>query len=692
MRKNSLRLCLLGLAGLWVTSVLAAATVKVDGAGLWRDRGLRTSLERLLNVEKKKEWDANAIEDAAVILAATLGDEGFQAPRIEIEAIAADGSQQRFDFDPTFARPLPRSLTGQEVIFRLTPGVRSHVDRVEFEGLTAVTPDNAEAYFRLRNTLFATERANAYSPARVNRAADALQSELRQQGYVAADVQTDKISEVDGAVTIRVTVHEGAKWIVKSVRFQDGDTPEVTLPAVDAWLERPWAPTLQVDIREAARRVYYERGYPDVGVHVEAEGAPARDGQVEASVVVTIVSGGKVTIGAVRFEGNKVTSDPVLRRRVDLGPGSPLNPLLLERARYRISHLGIFDTIDLRYAPEDGPKRDAIFSLRESLRAETSVLLGYGSYEQLRAGIEHRQINLFGRGHQSTIQVVQSLKSTSGDYSYAVPELFGESLDGTARLFGLQRKEIAFLRQEFGLNLSLRKGLAAIGGEATVGYTFQALRNRQNSLSTRATDDTQLNAASVTLGVSGDRRDSRLRPRKGYHWSTQAEVADERLGGQAAYQRFEVSGAYHTGWGGGRWLHVGLSHGVVTTLGTDDRTLPVNKRFFPGGDNSIRGYQRGEAAPRGADGLFFGAKAYLLLNLELEQALTSNWSLVAFGDTLGMAPFLRDYPFSERLYSAGLGVRYQTIIGPLRLEYGRNLNPRPADPPGTWQFSMGYPF
>ena len=153
-----------------------------------------------------------------------------------------------------------------------------------------------------------------------------------------------------------------------------------------------------------------------------------------------------------------------------------------------------------------------------------------------------------------------------------------------------------------------------------------------------------------------------------------------------------MGGAYHTGWGRSRWVHLGLTHGVITTLGTDDRTLPVNKRFFPGGDNSIRGYQRGEAAPRGADGLFVGAKTYALLNLELEQALTPNWSLVAFCDALGAAIALRDYPFQERLYTAGLGVRYQTLIGPLRLEYGRNLNPRAGDPPGTWQLSMGYPF
>jgi outer membrane translocation and assembly module TamA len=115
-------------------------------------------------------------------------------------------------------------------------------------------------------------------------------------------------------------------------------------------------------------------------------------------------------------------------------------------------------------------------------------------------------------------------------------------------------------------------------------------------------------------------------------------------------------------------------------------------RFFPGGDNSLRGYQDGEAAPRSATGEFVGAKTYTLLNVEFEQALTTKWSAVIFSDSLGEAARLADYPFDERLYSIGLGIRYQTIIGPVRLEYGRNLNPRPLDPRGTVQLSIGFPF
>ena len=130
----------------------------------------------------------------------------------------------------------------------------------------------------------------------------------------------------------------------------------------------------------------------------------------------------------------------------------------------------------------------------------------------------------------------------------------------------------------------------------------------------------------------------------------------------------------------------------MTTVGTTDSTLPVNKLFFPGGDNSIRGYQEGEAAPVNADGKFVGAKSYLLMNLELEQALTTKWSMVLFADALGTAVRLANYPFDQKLYSVGLGLRYQTIIGPLRVEYGRNIDPRPRDPSGSLLFSVGFPF
>jgi len=704
MRRNNPALSrgfglLVALAMGWPLAVAAKdkpakTELSVDGAGFFRDKELKAALVRLLDSETKATLDANALEDGAVILAASLAEEGFQKPQIEITATLTDGTVRTLVFDPTFANPLPRPIAARAVKFNLKPGVRYHLADVQFSGLTVLTPKQARAYFRSDATLIATRRTNAYSPSRVTRATDALLDELHQRGYAEAEVRAQQEPEAaSGNVNVRITVKEGARWKIASLHFQREEAEDVALPKAAAWVGRAWSSTVQEDIREAIRQAYYRKGFPDVGVHVVAEPVAAEAGHKNARVVATIVAGPHVTVGEVRIEGNRTTRMAVLRRRVRLAAGEDLNLVEIERARYRISRLGVFESVELRYDPEEGAVRSPVFVLREGARYETSLLMGWGSYEQLRGGVEHRQMNIFGLAHQSRIELIQSMKSTSGDYAYTVPELFGESLDGTARLFGLQRREIAFIRQEYGVDLSLKRALRPINGQATVGYKFEALRNRDNALFTQATDERQVNVASINAALTGDRRDNPLRPRHGYHWSAHVEAADPRLGGQVTYQRFEFAGAYHTGWGEGRWVHVGLTHGIITTAGAaGDSSLPVNKRFYPGGDNSIRGYQRGEAAPRGPDGLFIGAKTFVLGNLELEQALTPNWSLVAFGDAVGTAVSLRGYPFEERLYSAGLGIRYQTLIGPLRLEYGRNLNPRPADPPGTWQFSIGYPF
>ena len=106
----------------------------------------------------------------------------------------------------------------------------------------------------------------------------------------------------------------------------------------------------------------------------------------------------------------------------------------------------------------------------------------------------------------------------------------------------------------------------------------------------------------------------------------------------------------------------------------------------------VRGYQEGEAAPRNAQGKIVGAEAYTVGNVEFEQGITPRWSVVAFVDGVEFAERISDYPGNEALFSVGGGLRWKTIVGPVRLEYGYNLNPRKKDPVGTLQFSLGFPF
>jgi outer membrane protein assembly complex protein YaeT len=675
-------------------AVATPAEIEVDGLGWWRDRQQERSLNRLLGTERGPTLEVNAIEDAVFLLLSSLTEQGYLEPVVEVEVQGVDGRVTQFIFDASLESSLPRSLVATRLRLDVERGVRFVFDEVRFTGLQALEEDVARQFFMGEPVLISRKASRVFSPALLRRAVNTLEGELQRLGYAEARVTADAVqmNHENGEVDVTIEVTQGPRWLVTAVRTEGADEMNGAISSLQDFTGQAWSQLWQQNVTTEIRNHFYARGFPDATVRLSPDAGEARAGVKAVAVIARVNTGPAVTVGHARIEGAEKTHESVLRRRIDSEPGQPLDPLAMEQARFRLARLGIFDAVELRYEPPTGPVRDPVFTVREGREMETNLLFGYGSYEQLRGGIEWRRWNLWGRAHQSRLLLLQSFKSSRGEYSYTVPELFGESLDGTARLFGLQRQETSFLRQEFGATFAVSTPVKFLGANARLGYTFQSLQNKENTLETQSEDVRQVNAASIDLNLVRDRRDNPLRPRRGYRWYLQGESASRFLGGSVDYQRTEFGGSYHTPWGGGRWVHVGLNHGVVTTFGSDDTDLPVNRRFFPGGDNSIRGYQEGEAAPLGAEGKFVGAKSYLLLNVELEQALTTKWSAILFFDALGSAARLADYPFNEQLYSVGLGVRYQTIIGPLRVEYGRNLDPRPLDPSGSLLFSVGFPF
>jgi outer membrane protein insertion porin family len=690
LRGTKILLLVLGLlAG---PAVALAGEIKVSGLGWLGNHKARNNLRLLLGGQTEGAIAASAIEDAAMILFSELAGEGYLDPRLTAILTLPDGRQVERNLNARLDEPLPRPLAATAVELKIERGRRLQLGEIHFTGLHVIEEADARDFFVGETMVIPLPSARIYSPGRLRRAMANLQEELQQRGHAEAAVTLAdvQINQEKGTVIANVAVAEGLPWVVGSLRFEvagGGAPPELETAAAGARWTALWHQGLGAEIR----RWYNERGFPDVRVRVVPEAGPPENGQRLVAVTARINPGIPVRLGAVRFTGNDHTRDSVLRRQVSLKPGDPLNPLALDLAQARMSRLGVFDELTLRYEPADGGVRDAVFVAKEGRRMEVNLLLGYGSYEQLRGGVEMNHYNLFGRAHTSSLKLVQSMKSTLAEHLYSVPEIFGTEVAGTARLFGVRREELSFLREEYGATVSLRWPLGK--DSLTTAYSFRHLRSTHNELATSGTDDTQTNAASVELGWLRDRRDNPLTPRHGYKLFAHLEEASRVLGGQVDYQRLLLDASYHTKWGRSRWVHAGITHGLITTFGEDnDLNLPVNVRYFPGGDGSIRGYRRGEAAPRAANGQFIGAKTYLQLNLELEQALTQKFSVVAFADALGTAVRIADYPFSERLYSAGLGLRYNTLIGPLRVEYGYNLNPRPLDPRGTLHVSLGFPF
>ena len=677
------------------TNKVQHAKLKISGFGLLGNRELKRTI-RLMSGQKKPPefYDANLVEDAALIIMSTLNGEGYLAPRITATLTLSDGEVQTFEWDQKLDTVLPRPLAVQKVRFRVRHGVRYYYQRLEIHGLKSLAQSEAKRFFVEAGFLVSLKSTRIYTPSRLEGSISDLTEALRRKGFEQASVKLAALERNDrtGAIRAQIAVEEGLKTLVHSVTTEvsaeSGAAPqEIEILRMQTPYSRLW---LQ-DFIQGLRTNQYRKGFPDAAVEVSTLHRETNAANVLVDLRAQIVTGPKIRLGHVRFEGNRRTRRSVLESRINLPPARDLDRIEVEHGRNRLARLGAFDSVSVRYEPLDAETRDVVYELRESKALDFSLLFGYGSYELLRGGFELDQKNAFGLAHQARLRAVQSFKASRADFLYTVPEMFGEDVDVFFNASGLRREEISFIREEYGGGLGARRFFRPIDTDVSLRYNYQYLSALDNqAIGSVGVERTRVGA--IVLDLRHDRRDNPLLPTRGYDVLANVEVASASLGGEVDYQRAELAGSYHANLVGGLFLHLGLRHGAALRLGATTGELPFTKRFFPGGENSVRGYQQGEASPRDVNGNLLGAETYLLGNVELEQFLTPSVSLVGFVDAVGFAERLADYPANEALYSAGGGIRWKSIVGPVRLEYGYNLNRRAGDPVGTLHFSLGFPF
>jgi outer membrane protein assembly complex protein YaeT len=671
------------------------AKLKISGYGLFGNRELKRILKTVeLGGRVPDYLEPNFVEDAALLLISRIKRDGYLKPVVMVKLETVDNQTINVRADDLIEHPLPRPLRVKRAEFHVEEGIRYFFRTVQIEGLQAIKQKTALSYFVETDTLLRLRGNRVYTTNRLSSGMSNLSDFLSRRGYAEASVELTRLEQDDsgGAVDVGIQVREGPRFIVESAReefyFEDATFPNET---TNVFPRRPYSRLWLQDFTLSLKTNVYHRGYPDATVSTRILNDQRGQKEVRIDLLATINSGPRIWIGDLRFKGNKRTSTSLISRRVRVERGEVLDRIQVEQGRTRLAQLGAFTAVDVTYPVVNDHTRDVVYELHEAKALNLSLLFGWGSYELARGGLLVEAINLWGRAHQVRLQAVQSIKSSRGDFTYTIPLFLGREIDLFVHGSGLRREEIDFTRVEYGGGFGFHKLFNRAATDLSVRYNYGILNAFDTFPAIESEGLVSPAVGSIITDLKLDRRDNPLYPRRGYKLFTTFETASQHLGGDADYERIELSPSWHVGLGGGRFLSLGVSHGAAISFGAVAEHLPFNKRFFPGGDHSIRGYQEGEASPRNEEGKIVGAETYTLATVELEQALTRQWSLVLFSDSLGFAHRLEDYPFDTGLFSVGGGIRWRTVIGPIRLEYGHNLNPRPRDPSGTLHFSIGYP-
>ncbi|MBE2213877.1 MAG: BamA/TamA family outer membrane protein [Opitutaceae bacterium] len=676
----------------------AAARVRVSGFWWVKNRDLRELLG-VLEPEGRPlpVLDAAFIEDAVLVLQSALIDDGFLRASGTVRLRLEDGSARAYPWSAPGLPELPRDLAAVDAEFSITPGVLYFYDQLQVDGLTSISAAEVRSYFVNDGALLGGRKARKFSAESLDRGCESVRVRLRRLGRMDARVVVAEktVDDATGAVSVRLQIEEGPLHRLGSVGLT-GDLPEDVRSAVEARV-RPavggvYSTLARQDLVHQVHLELYAHGYANAEVHVAGDSVRDAGDERLHALDLGVGTGPLVRVGEVRFAGDEQTRESVLRRATDARPGQLFDRNRVEADRLSLSSLGAFSAVRADVDEQAPDLWDLTYQLRPSKRLEAGLLAGYGSYERWRGGLEVFHANQFGRAERGRLQIVESTKSQSAEYQLTVPQVFGTTATANMRAYGLDREEVSFDRIEAGVSVGARRHSERFGVDVAGRYQFESLRAEDvvPDLRDEAPEDSRVGA--ITFDISQDRRDNPLTPKGGYELSLALETAAQALGGDVNYQKLDLKASWHARVGRTAVLHAGLRHGVIWGFGDSTQEIPINKRFFPGGDTTVRGYAEGTAAPRGETGEVIGAEVSTIANLELEAALIGRLSALAFVDAGLTSASIDNYPGDELRVSVGAGLRYNSLIGPIRLEYGYNVVRETGDDTGQLHFSLGFPF
>lgn len=667
-------------------------TMKVDGAGFFKNRLLKQQLKSIFS-EPTEFFGPTDIEDAALILISDMQSDGYLEARVVGVITLPDGSVEVVTWDKDLDIFLPKETRAMEVNYEIQPGPRFYYASMDIEENPVIDNKTIESFFFSEPYFFESNKSKVFTPPQFTSGTQNLRAHLKILGYQDARIRSEivELNEATGAASLEVAIDEGPLFTLTKLNVNN-PLPELSNYDLSDYLNEPYNLFIRQDIVRDIRNVFYKEGYASVTIEHSTTTNPITQDTVGVTLDITILPGQQQRVGQISFEGADTVRRSLISEELTLKEGDLLNPSELDQSRLQISRLGLFQKVDYKLEDIGENEKSLTFQLTDRSTWELDALLGWGSYETLRLGLFAEKLNTFGRGHRLQFKTIVSNKSLLGESRYLIPDFLNTDFPFSTKLFYLEREEFSFDREEFGITLGTSKYLEFLGLNMDAVYNFESLDARINDRGAPADGADSVRSGSVEMRFGRDKRDNPLNPQSGYRFFADFEWGSEALGGEVDYQTAELGISYHDEIKRGLLWHGSLSHAVVGSLYKSQSQIPNNKLLFPGGENSVRGYQRGGAAPYDSAGNYVGAKSYLLVNLELEQRLTDSISIVAFYDAIGMTAHIDEYPFNDYLSSIGLGIRFRTFMGPIRLEYGHNPDPRELDPSGTFHLTIGYPF
>jgi len=643
-------------------------------------------IQKALSIKLGRVLDQNQVRKDVAAIRKLYTDKGYLNANVDSKLTSSSRDETSVDF----------YIRENEI---------SKVQKISFSGNEHIEDKNLKRIMETREKNFLSFITNAgiFKEEAFQKDLDKLNAFYYYKGFIKATVGSPTITYERNDIYITIPIDEGDEYKVGKVDITGDlivplDTLARDLNTVE---EKVFSSSfLNKDIVNLSE-LYSDRGYANVDI---TPLTAINDEQKTVDVQFEIAKGDKVYFERVNITGNTRTRDKVIRRELKVAEGDLYSSSRIKRSREKIDNLGFFKKANITTTKGTAPNKVILnVEVEEKPTGSISFGAGYSSVDSLVGMIQLTQDNFRGKGQKLDLRT-QLGGNNQLIFAFNEPWLFDTRWSAGIDLYKMERWYEDFDRDSIGGILHFGHPVGEFSRvDFSYGYEKIDIKDvdRDASLEIRKQEG-EIDIGAVTFGITRNTLDNRITPRMGTLGRFSTKFAG--VGGDSKFFTFIGSFMKYFPMPRDSAFMIRGTMGYSVGYGGDD--VPISEKFFLGGLDSLRGFEDRSVGPRerkiyNENTLFqtysdeydvVGGEKELFFNLEYIFPILKEAGVrgVVFFDA-GNAYKKSDSYFSDIRMGTGFGVRWQSPFGPLRLEWGINLDPESKydEDSSQFHFTMG---
>ncbi|MBQ9817648.1 MAG: outer membrane protein assembly factor BamA [Proteobacteria bacterium] len=614
----------------------------------------------------------------------------------------------------------------KDVIFHIREYDKVKVKRITILGNEALSDEDIKSHIFTRESslLGLLSGAGEYKEEEFKRDLQRIAAWYSENGYPDAHVTDSQVqlSEDRSSMYITFRVEEGHYTTVGAVDIA-GDTlgnDEDIQKLITVEPGQGFKLSQLFDDVKKIQDYYGDKGYAYAQVEPRRLPGSAPD---TLDIAFDIHPGELTYIGKILISGNQKTEDKVIRREILVDEGQLYHGSKVHGSEASVQRTGYFEKVSVTTQAAKAPNTiDILVDVTERSTGQFQIGAGFSSAESFIGTLQVSYDNFLGRGHfmsaQGTISKLRQLFNVQFFDPYFLDSLWRFRIS----VFNYEYVYTDFTRESYGGNLGF-------GYPFTRDLILDLTYTIENvEVSTGSFGSKQRNLGSILEGgltssinatLTWDKRNNRLLPTKGFMLQGSVDVADEYLGSDNEFIRFlgRARGYYPIFWD--IILKVNLELGYITNWNAPKKDVPIFERFFVGGPNSVRGFERSSLGPKRSfttnvadptstlTNFQIGGNKEIVFNAEIEIPIIKSMNISgvvffdmgnAYNEDQDLSLKIDWFADNEEDYDSvmrsamGFGFRWMSPMGLLRFEWGFPLSPKKDEDPVVFEFSIGNAF